>query len=218
MTGKPNALPARIAGVILAGGRSQRMGQDKAQILLQGETLLARAIAMLAPQVDHLAINANDMPEASVPAGIPVFPDHLSGFQGPLAGIHAAMLHARALHPPVERVATIAIDTPFLPLDLVARLASAAPDAGTIAIAASGGAIHPVAALWPVALADDLAHFLQADPKRRVRDFLLRHPMIAVDFAPIETALGPLDPFFNINKPEDLTEAGRFLDTLASAP
>ena len=80
-----------------------------------------------------------------------------------------------------------------------------------IAVACSASIMHPVFALWPVTLADELEHWLLTDDKRRVRGFIERHPMAKVDFPMIETRDGPIDPFFNINTPGDLEMAERWL-------
>ena len=108
----------KMIGLVLAGGRSTRMlGQDKAFILLAGQTLLARAIARLTPQVDALAINSNSPRENLNAYGVPVIPDLMPGYQGPLAGIQAGLSAY-----PNDYVLTVAVDLPFLPQDLAQRL------------------------------------------------------------------------------------------------
>jgi molybdopterin-guanine dinucleotide biosynthesis protein A len=192
-----------IVGVILAGGRSRRMlGRDKSLLLLDGKSLLARSIARLAPQVDAVVVSANGQSSQYAPFGAPVVADSVEGFVGPLAGMLAGMAWARNHVPAASSIATVAVDTPFFPRDLVARLAAGA---GTrrVAIAASGGRMHPVFALAPVDLAEDLASFLAATESLRVADWLARHNPIDVAF---EAGDG-VDPFFNINTPEDLAEA-----------
>src|SRR4030067_3069072 len=83
----------RTIGLILAGGRSRRMqGRDKALLAVQGETLLAQVVRRLHPQVDALALNSNAAPAVFAAYGLPVLPDRLAGFLGPLAGIHAGLL------------------------------------------------------------------------------------------------------------------------------
>ncbi|HET7412774.1 MAG TPA: NTP transferase domain-containing protein, partial [Pararhizobium sp.] len=135
---------------------------------------------------------------------VPVFPDVVTGFAGPLAGIHAAMLHAAAL-PGVTHVITAAADTPFLPADLVRRLAAAVATPQTIALAASAGRVHPVIGLWPVALADELGLWLLSAQTLSVRAWTEGQETVTVPFS----ADGPRDPFFNINTPEDLATAAR---------
>ncbi|KQY26792.1 molybdenum cofactor guanylyltransferase MobA [Rhizobium sp. Root482] len=210
MTRAPVPSSTAFPGVVLAGGRSSRMGRDKASLSLGGTTLLDRVIARLAPQTAGIGINMNGaLPRRSDPA-IAVFTDTLAGQPGPMAGVLSAMRHARARFPAASHVVTVPTDTPFFPLDLVARLAvTALPD--RIAFASSGGAPHPVFALWPVELADALEHWLLTDGKRRVRDFIESRPMVEVAFDPVETAQGPVDPFFNINTPADLERAERWL-------
>ncbi|WP_454849678.1 molybdenum cofactor guanylyltransferase MobA [Rhizobium binxianense] len=200
---------SNIPGVVLAGGRSSRMGRDKAAVLLGGRSLLDHAIARLAPQVLALAVNA----DAPGKDGIPLVPDRVPGKAGPMAGIHAAMAHA-ARFPGVSHVVTVSIDSPFFPADLVVRLAAAVDGPGRIATAASKGRGHPVFGLWPVALADDLETWIATDEKRRVRDFLLRHDATEVVFPLHPMRASALDPFFNINTPDDLVEAEHWLEAL----
>ncbi|MDN2567663.1 molybdenum cofactor guanylyltransferase MobA [Aquibium sp. A9E412] len=193
-----------IAGIILAGGRATRMGGgDKALLRLAGRPLVEHVQARLAPQVAALALNANGDPARFAATGLPVIADTLPGRPGPLAGVLAGMLWARTALPGATALATAPVDCPFLPGDLVARLAAAAAP-GTIALARSAGRRHPVAALWPLALADDLAAFLAAGHARVGAFAGTRHPAVAVDFAD-----GGIDPFFNVNTPADLATAGR---------
>jgi molybdenum cofactor guanylyltransferase len=110
----------RTVGLILAGGRSRRMqGRDKALLAVHGETLLAHAIRRLRPQVDTLVLNSNAAPDSLAEYGLPVIPDLLPGFLGPLAGIHAGLMQY-----PEDYLVTVAVDLPFLPPDLVTRLRS----------------------------------------------------------------------------------------------
>lgn len=188
--------------VILAGGLSRRMGADKAGILLAGKPLVAHVADRIAPQARQLMVNA--------PAGIdlpyPLLPDTLPDRPGPLAGILAAMRHAESIG--TGKVLTVPVDAPFLPRDLARRLAVAA-DSGVIAVARSGGRLHPVATLWPAGLAADLEDWLADPAHRRLTDFLARHPVVEVDFA-----TGQIDPFFNVNTPDDLARAETLLREL----
>ncbi|RFB93433.1 molybdenum cofactor guanylyltransferase MobA [Rhizobium leguminosarum bv. trifolii] len=197
-----------IAGVVLAGGRSQRMGRDKADVMLGTESLLRHVLTRLSQQVVPVAVNADTATEDA-----PVVPDRFPGKAGPLAGIHAAMVYAAGL-PAVTHVVTVSVDCPFFPADLVARLAAALERPSQIAIAASEGRSHPVFGLWPVTLSADLETWIATDEKRRVRDFLLRHDVTEVAFPLHPTRASLLDPFFNINTPDDLVEAERWLEAL----
>lgn len=195
-----------IAGVILAGGRSSRMGgRDKALVELGGQSLLDRLSARFSPQVFALAVNSNaELGDKG--GGLPVLPDRFAGFPGPLAGIHAGLCWAATL-PAVTHLATASVDTPFLPADFVAKLASAFADAAAVALARSAGRLHPTCALWPVALRASLDAFLEAGMSRKVMSFAEAAGYVAVDFPAI-----PFDPFFNINTPEDLATAAAFLE------
>ena len=191
-----------IAGVVLAGGRSSRMGErDKAFAVLAGMPLIGHATARLRPQVTALAISAGADVARFAALGRPVLADPIAERAGPLAGMLAGLRWARDIDPGITHVATAAVDTPFFPLDLVARLASRARPDGA-AVARSAGRVHPVFALLPVGLADDLDGFL-AGGSFRARDWLARHEPVVVDFA----AVHGTDPFFNVNTSQDLARA-----------
>ncbi|WGF89343.1 molybdenum cofactor guanylyltransferase MobA [Marinivivus vitaminiproducens] len=190
-------------GVILAGGRSSRMGGgDKSLLVLQGRTLLEHVIARLGPQADGLVLNANGDPGRFAGFGLTVVPDTAPDQPGPLAGILSGLRWAAAQRPDCSRIITAAADTPFMPADLALRLAEAAEAAGAdIALARSRGRTHPVFGLWPVALADDLEGALDRG-ERRVLRFAQRYRLVEVDFP-----ADPADPFFNVNTPGDLATA-----------
>ncbi len=202
----------RYAGVVLAGGQSRRMGGgDKGLLDLDGQSMLSRVIAALGPQVRTLAINANGDPARFAAFGLPVTPDTVAGFVGPLAGVLAGLRWAVAHAPGATHVASVSADAPFLPDDLVARLAAAIIDRPTaIAIARSGGELHPVIGLWPVSLADDLEAAL-TEGTRKVLAWTDRHGTVAVDFPFLDVAGEQIDPFFNANTPAELDEARRIL-------
>ncbi|HKO06619.1 MAG TPA: molybdenum cofactor guanylyltransferase MobA [Alphaproteobacteria bacterium] len=199
---------AEIAGVVLAGGLSRRMGGgDKCLRPLAGRAILARVIERARPQVAALMLNANGDAARFAAFALPVRADAVEGFAGPLAGVLTGMAWARECVPSARWLASFASDAPFLPRDLVARLL-AALEAGRaeIACAASGGRSHPVFALWPVALMDDLRRALVEDGLRKVDAWTARFKLIEVEFA-----CEPVDPFFNTNRPEDLAEAEALL-------
>lgn len=193
-----------IAGVILAGGLSSRMGgRNKAVIELGGQTLLARLTARLAPQVDALAINSNaELDE--VAGASPVLRDRFAGFPGPLAGLHAGLCWAEGIAG-VTHIATVSVDTPFLPVDFVSRLSEVG---ASVAVARSDGRLHPTCALWPVSLRGALEAVLQAGTSRRVLDFAEAAGYVPVDFPAV-----PFDPFFNVNTPEELARAESLLES-----
>jgi len=200
-----------VVGVLLAGGRSERMGgADKSLADLGGKPLIAHAAGRLRPQVDRLVVNANGDAARFAFLELPVVTDGDGGYSGPLAGILAGMDWALPNAPSARWIATVAVDTPFIPSDLVATLHAASGDAATIRLAASNGRTHQVIGLWPTTLRDDLSAWLQSGPSKAVRDFLSTRPHIAVDF---DTRAG-LEPFFNINTPDDLVRArGMLTDT-----
>jgi molybdopterin-guanine dinucleotide biosynthesis protein A len=192
-----------IPAMILAGGLSRRMGGgDKCLLPLAGRPVLAHVIERLRPQVAALALSANGDATRFAGFHLAVVADDAADFAGPLAGILAALDWARRLHPSAAAVLTVPADTPFLPRDLTARLAAA----GAPALARSAGRVHPVVGLWPVGLREDLRHALRVDGLRKVEDWTARLAASVVDF---DTA--PIDPFFNINTPEDLAQAAVLL-------
>jgi len=184
--------------IVLAGGLARRMGGgDKSLRLFEGRTLLDHVLDRVTPQVHALALNANGDPARFAAWNLPVIADPVTGHPGPLAGVLAGMHWARAHHPGIPDLLSVPTDTPFLPLDLVQRLRSGRGDRA-IAVAVSNAQHHPVVALWPVALADALEAALLAGA-RRIDTWTAEHGVAAVEFA---TENG--DPFFNVNRPEDL--------------
>jgi len=201
----------KIAGVILAGGLARRMGGgDKALLEVGGQTLLARVIARLKPQVDEVVLNANGDPTRFARFGLPVIPDTVEGFAGPLAGVLAGMRWAAPRG--YTHVASAAGDTPFFPADLVARLRAAVETSGQpIALAATndperGLSEHPTFGLWPVSLADNLEEALAVGHMRKVIVWTSRHGAARAIF----DDAGEF-PFFNVNTPEDMVAAERIL-------
>ena len=202
----------RIAGVLLAGGQSRRMGGgDKALRLLAGQTLLDRVIARVKPQVAALVLNANGDPARFARFGLPVVADSIADFAGPLAGILAGLDWTAANRPDCAFVVSLATDAPFLPTDLVARLVGGMNEAAAeLACAASAGQPHPVIGLWPVRLRDKLRRALAEEGVRKVDVWTARYRLATVDF-PVTT----IDPFFNANRPEDLDRAAALLEATA---
>jgi len=197
-----------VAGVLLAGGLSRRMGGgDKCLRPLGGRPLLARIADRLAPQVAALVLNANGDPARFAGFGLPVAADVVAGFAGPLAGVLTGLEWARAHAPACAWVATAATDAPFMPADLVDRLAAAVRDDGAdLACATSGGREHPVFGLWPVRLAGDLRRAVVDEDMRKVVAWTARYRLARVAFA-----VEPVDPFFNVNRPEDMAAAEALL-------
>lgn len=199
-----------IAGVLLAGGQSRRMGGgDKCLLPLGGKPILAHVIERARPQVVALALNANGDAARFREFGLPVIADSVAGFAGPLAGVLAGLDWAAASVPGVTHVASFATDAPFLPRDQVPRLVAALDGRHELAAAASNGRTHPVFGLWPVTIRDALRRALVEEGVRKVDVFTARYSLEVVDFP-----VGEVDPFFNTNHQDDL-EAARLL--LASA-
>ena len=195
-----------VPGVILAGGLARRMGGgDKPMRMIGRRTSLARVIARLSPQCSPLILNANGDPTRFSAFGLPVVPDQVADFPGPLAGILAGLDWVAANQPTSQWMLSAAGDCPFLPRDLVARLVAArATEHAELAVAASDGQSHPVIGLWPVGLREELRHALVVDDIRKIDRFTARYRLATVTWSTT-----PLDPFFNANTSDDLAEAER---------
>jgi len=198
-----------VGGLLLAGGQARRMGGgDKCLLELDGRPMLERAIERLHPQVAPLVISANGDPGRFLAFGLPVIADMVPGFAGPLAGILTGMTWLSDTAPGTEWLVTAATDTPFFPRDLVVELSAAARRNGAeVAFAASDGRTHPVFGLWHLSLRGDLARALTREGERKIDRFAARHHVTRATFGNER-----LDPFFNVNRPEDLTEAARLLE------
>ena len=205
----------RPLGVILAGGLARRMGGGDKSLLSLGASsrVLDQVIARLGAQVDQMVLNANGDPARFDEFGLPVVADSLDGFLGPLAGVLAGLDYA-AEHG-FDHIVSVAADTPFFPTNLVSALETASKHLDVpIALAATkieGGKTvrHPTFGLWPVALRDDLRSALQDG---------LRKVVLWTDQHGAETHVfesGDIDPFFNINTPEDLELANKMMETLS---
>lgn len=207
-------MAARFPGVILSGGKSSRMGEPKALLPFGPAHLIDHVAARLSPQVTALALNSNS--QAIALPDIVSFADRFADFPGPLAGIHAALGYTRLAWPDASHVAIVPIDAPFFPVDLINRLEAALSGRDDIALTMSDGQLHPVMGLWPVSVLDMLTIWLEHPPTLKVRAFLEGLPVRIVAFEPVETPLGALDPFFNINTPDDLEHAREIFDVIRS--
>jgi molybdopterin-guanine dinucleotide biosynthesis protein A len=193
-------------GLVLAGGLARRMGGgDKPLKTIGGSTILSRVLSRMAPQCRQMAINANGDPARFAAFKLPVVADSVPDFAGPLAGVLAGLDWAARNAPDATYVASVPGDCPFLPRDLVARLHQAREAAGTpLACARSGEWRHPVVGLWPVALRGDLRRALTGEGLRKIELWTARHGIALADW-PVE----PVDPFFNVNTPEEAAMAER---------
>ncbi len=202
-----------VVGCVLAGGLARRMNNaDKAFLQLQGKPLLAYSLARLEPQVSQLIINANGDTKRFSRFEYPVVPDTVSGFAGPLAGVLAAMEWARDNQPYARWIASVAVDTPFFPDNLVTEMLRAViADNAQMACAFSGDRHHPVFGLWPVDLADDLRRAMVVEEMRKVDLWTARYGLSVVKFD--NTAF---DPFFNINHFADIETASEILENIVT--
>lgn len=183
-----------VSAVILAGGQGRRMGSvDKGLVELRGKPMVEWVLERLRPQVDEVLINANQNIQRYGEFGVPVFSDAIGGFAGPLAGLHAGLREAS--HP---LVVTAPCDSPFLPTDLVARLADALDDAGAdLAVARTFDQSHPVFCLCRREVLPHLEAFLSSGG-RKIDRWYETLKVVAVQFDDQEAA------FSNINTREEL--------------
>jgi molybdopterin-guanine dinucleotide biosynthesis protein A len=193
-------------GLVLAGGLARRMGGgDKALLSIGGVTILDRVLACLSAQCAGIAINANGDPKRFADTGLAVVPDNVPGFVGPLAGILAGLDWLAAQNNGIEWMVSVPGDCPFLPDDLVERLHQARRKMGAgvpLACARSGEWRHPVVGLWPLALREDLRKALTVEDLRKIEIWTARHGVAIADWTD-----APIDPFFNVNTPEDAARA-----------
>jgi molybdenum cofactor guanylyltransferase len=201
---RSGTMPPPTLGVILAGGLSRRMGGgNKSLLVFEGLTLLEHVAQRLAPQCESLIINANSEFPSFENLPFPVVPDLVGGSLGPLAGILTALEWTATHRPGIEWIASIPGDTPFIPLDLVPQLHEARHEARRpLACASSGSQVHFAVGLWPVSLRQDLRQALLENGMRSVSDWAGLHGYAEASW-PVE----PVDPFFNINTPDDWAEA-----------
>ncbi len=199
-----------VAGVILAGGQSRRMGGgDKFLLDLDGKTILEHVIERLAPQVSTMALNANGDSNRLNRFGLPVIADSIDGFAGPLAGVLAGMDWAFANG--LKQIVTVAADTPFFPLHLVMALRLGVESQATpLAMATTPDTVrpfnrHPTFGFWDVSLRENLRRELNGG-LRKVVQWTKPQGCANVSFDGFE-----FDPFFNVNTPEDLAIARQYL-------
>ena len=190
-------------GVVLSGGRARRMGgSDKYRIQIGGSIILDRILERLRPQCSGIIFNSNSDPETA-PAGLAAVPDSVPEYPGPLAGILAGLDWAARNKPEISWLVSVPSDCPFLPRDLVARLHQARSDGhAMLACAELAGRRHPTVALWPIRLREDLRLAITTERMRAVHDWTARYPLAVAAWAD-----APVDPFFNVNTPDDVAAA-----------
>ncbi|HEY4076344.1 MAG TPA: molybdenum cofactor guanylyltransferase MobA [Rhizomicrobium sp.] len=195
----------KIAGLILAGGTSRRMGgTEKAFLSVGGAAMLTRIVYTLVPQCGLIAISANGDPQRFTGYGFPVIADR-DDARGPMAGLADALDWFAAHQPTVSHVLSVPSDTPFLPVDLAARLAAALQDNDAFCVlAASGGRSHPVVGLWPLHARTALHVAIMRG------DYSFHAGLKDKKVAQVEWGVDPVDPFFNVNTPEDFARANTF--------
>lgn len=185
-----------ITGLVLAGGRAQRMGGiDKGLVLLNGRPMIEHVIGALRAGTGHLLINANRNLEQYAKFGYPVIPDVMDGYLGPLAGMASGMRAAGTRY-----IVTAPCDTPLIPGNLVPRLCEPLiRENADISVAHDGERLHPVFALMRCELLPSLLAYLNAG-RRKVDLWYARHRLAVADFN------GETGAFINVNRPEERAE------------
>ncbi len=203
-----------VLGVIVAGGLSRRMGGgDKCLRNLGGRTILEWVRESARQQTAEVILNANGDPSRFDRFGLQVVPDLIEGYAGPLAGILTGLQWARSNRPGCEWIVSFAADSPFVPLDFTDRLLAAAEAKGApLACSTSAGRTHPICGLWSVDLADKLSVAMLETGIRRIDRWTAQYPLAKVDFC-----CEPVDPFFNVNRKEDLAAAEAVLEKLPAS-
>ncbi len=193
-------------GLVLAGGLARRMGGgDKVRLEIAGVSILDRVLATLSAQTVGIVINANGDPKRFADTGLPVVSDSVPDFAGPLAGVLAGLDWLAAQKNGIEWLVSVPGDCPFLPDDLVEKLHAARRKMGTgvpLACARSVEWRHPVVGLWPLALREDLRNALLKEDMRKIEVWTARHGVAIADWPD-----QPVDPFFNVNTPDDAARA-----------
>lgn len=199
----------RILGVVLAGGKSRRFGGgDKGLADLGGEPVLAHVIARFRPQVGQLILSVNGDPQRFARFDLPTIADQENAELGPLSGLLAALDWQSQHAHDCTALATVSTDVPFLPLDLVQRLD--AERHGGIAVATSAEQRHPTIAIWPASSRTAIADALQ-QRLLSVNTLTKNLNAVAVPFAMRDIDGMTLDPFLNVNTPDDLAAARAFV-------
>jgi len=198
-----HASAIRVVGVVIAGGQSRRMGSDKGQRLLAGRSLAAHALDRLRGQVEQVIVNANGEAATYAALGVPVVADTIAGHLGPLAGMLAGLRWAADNASGTTHIATVPVDVPLFPHDLVGRLAEAIGPGTRVCFVETSRGPQPVFALIEIGLADALDRAIRTGA-RGVIAWLLSQPHAAVRF---ETDAA----FTNVNTPDDLSRVEALL-------
>ena len=195
-------------GVILAGGSARRLGgKGKAFINISGVSLIDLVLRKIETQVDRVAINTRDKNSFSQ-YNYPIIEDLITeeGGSGPLAGISSAIKWAKKSINPVSHVITVPVDTPLLPMDLVHRMSLELKiKKSDIIFASSNNNIYPVVSMWSLSLDNHLDKAL-SNGVRKIDAFISSYNVSIVDWS-----FNDVDPFFNINNPEDITLAEKYI-------
>jgi molybdopterin-guanine dinucleotide biosynthesis protein A len=200
--------------MVLAGGRSSRMGEDKAALMLDERRLAHIAADRLAAS-GCAPVLINSANQTLSHSNYTLVPDVLGQFEGPLAGILSGLLWVREHAPEASHLLCVPTDSPFFPTSLASELPALAETPATIVMATWQGKPEPAFALWPVALAEELGEWLETNQNRAIRAFAEARKTRYAEFAdPTERT----NPFFNINTPEDFRQAEQQLRISAVTP
>ena len=203
----------KVVGVLLAGGLARRMGHGEKPLKMLGNRFIIDWVLERAtPQVDQLILNVNSNSELFSRFNLPLISDTIEGHLGPLAGILTGLQWTRCNVPDADWVASFATDAPFFPKDMIQKFLDATKDEEVeIVCACSRGRSHPVFALWSTSLMEDLEHAITENEIRKIDKWTENHNICYIDFDGFDSRI---DPFLNINYPEDLIQAEQLLSLL----
>ncbi|MGB1361178.1 MAG: molybdenum cofactor guanylyltransferase MobA [Alphaproteobacteria bacterium] len=191
----------KISCVLMAGGKSSRMGTDKSWVNVAKEPMINRVINIITPQVDEIIINTNSTDDRYNKLGFNVHSDSITDFAGPLAGVLTGLENCKN-----DIVLSIPVDCPLLPDDLVSRMLDKMNDDTDVVVASSNSRTHPVIALWKKDLKDNLSQSLKNDI-RKVDMFTKELNCNIVDFDDYK-----YDVFMNVNTQDDLDKVNGYIN------
>lgn len=200
-------MAASVVGVILAGGRGERLGQrEKSDLIFAGQPLLPALHKRVADQAGHWVLASDGFRPAACPGSLAILDDPFEDKRGPLAGVLAAYHWALQHGKSPDFLLSVPVDTPFFPKDFCSRARALIANSTTIIIGQYGRDKYPTAALWPMATLVRLDDWLAHSDNLSLRAYMQQFDVVTLDYQPSDPAANPFD---NINRPGDLVNLER---------